>query len=187
MTMTSTGLVIPPGGGRRVITPSQGVTFKVTGEHAVTTSTFEVQVPPGFDVGAHAHARCEELFYVLDGEVDLLAFQPREIIGDCWQEWESAAGERAVRAGPGTLAVVPIGCPHAFANPTKQPARMLLQSSPPPDHERYFEELMEIFEAGLPVDAVAVEELRRRYDVQQFTPMRAPMFDVMRASHDGGG
>ena len=49
-----------------------------------------------------------------------------------------------VRATPGTVIVVPPGCPHAFANRTESPARMFFQSSPPPDHERYFEELMDI-------------------------------------------
>ena len=72
--MTATeGLLVPPGHGRVVRAPAQHVTFKVTGSHSRTASTFEVIVPPGFDVGAHVHTRSEELFYVLEGELDVLA------------------------------------------------------------------------------------------------------------------
>ncbi|EKX65629.1 hypothetical protein STRIP9103_01108 [Streptomyces ipomoeae 91-03] len=51
---------------------------------------------------------------------------------------------------PGTVIVVPPGCPHSFANPTDVPAKMFFQSSPPPDHERHSEELPEILGAGGP-------------------------------------
>ncbi|GGT79633.1 MULTISPECIES: cupin domain-containing protein [Streptomyces] len=166
------GLVVPPGHGRTLTTAAQRVTFKVTGEHTPTASTFEVEVPPGFDVGAHTHGHSEELFYLLEGELDVLAFEPLVRTPDRWRDWESASGERVVRATPGTLILVPPGCPHAFANPTGEPARMLFQASPPPDHERYFEELMEILGSGGEVDHAAVEALRRRYDIEQLTPLR---------------
>ncbi|MEU5220018.1 cupin domain-containing protein [Streptomyces sp. NPDC020807] len=169
------GLVVPPGHGKVVASAAQHVTFKVTGEHSRTASTFEVLVPPGFDVGAHAHGHSEELFYVLDGELDVLAFEPLVRTRDSWRDWESASGQRAVRATPGTLILVPPGCPHAFANPTGDPVRMLFQASPPPDHERYFEELMEILAAAGPggdVDHEAVARLRIRYDIDQITPLR---------------
>ncbi|OEV24203.1 cupin, partial [Streptomyces nanshensis] len=67
------GLVVPPGRGRTLRTAAQQVTFKVTGQHSRAASSFEVVVPPGFDVGAHVHTRSEELFYVLEGELELLA------------------------------------------------------------------------------------------------------------------
>ncbi|MEW2415543.1 cupin domain-containing protein [Streptomyces sp. NPDC046866] len=166
------GLVVPPGGGRTVKTAAQEVTFKVTGAHSRVASTFEVVVPPGFDVGAHTHTRGEELFYVIEGELEVLAFEPAVRTRDDWRGWESASGLRPVRATPGTLILVPPGCPHAFANPTGRPARMLFQSAPPPDHERYFEELLELMDAHGGPDPAAVEELRARYDIQQLTPLR---------------
>ena len=166
------GLVMRPGEGRRITTKAHEVTFKVTGGQSRAASTFEALVPHGFDVGAHVHDRSEELFYVIEGELDFLAFEPKVRGGDSWETWESAEGDRMVRAGAGTLLHVPPGLPHAFANRSGAPARMLFQASPPPDHERYFEELLAILEQGGPVDHEAIERLRRRYDIEQLTPLR---------------
>ncbi len=59
------GLIVPPGQGRKLTTKAQDVTFKVTEAHGSFVSSFEVVVPPGFDVGAHVHNRSGEFFYVL--------------------------------------------------------------------------------------------------------------------------
>lgn len=167
------GLIVPPGQGRKLIAKAQEVTFKVTGANGSAASCFEVVVPAGFDVGAHTHHRSEEFFYILAGELDVLAFEPVERTGERWQDWESAGGDRVVRAGAGSCMFVPPGCPHAFMNPTGQPARMLFQSAPSPDHERYFEELFEIFSHGRQaVDSRAVQRIRDSYDVSQITPLR---------------
>lgn len=177
------GLIVPPGQGRKLITKAQEVTFKVTAADGSSTSCFEVIVPPGFDVGAHIHQHAEEFFYVLEGELDVLAFEPLKRTEDRWQDWESPGGDRVVRAGPGSCMFVPPGCPHAFTNPTEEPTRMLFQSSPSPDHERYFEEIVDIFSAGRTVDSGAVQEMRDRYDISQITPLRygpAPAQDSSR-------
>jgi mannose-6-phosphate isomerase-like protein (cupin superfamily) len=165
------GLIVPPGGGRALRTAAQQVTFKVTGAHSRVASSFEVVVPPGFDVGAHRHACSEELFYILDGELDVLAFEPR-VLTDDWRHWESASGLTAVQATAGTVIVVPPGCPHAFANRGSTPAKMFFQTAPPRDHERYFEELLALLGSGGPPDPEAVADLRRRYDIEQLTPLR---------------
>lgn len=165
------GLVVPPGGGRTVHTAAQHVTFKVTGEHSRVSSSFEVVVPPGFDVGAHRHTHSEELFYVLEGELDVMAFEPRVLTGD-WRHWESESGLTSVRAEPGTVIAVPPGCPHAFANRSGTPAKMFFQASPPSDHERYFDELLDILKQGGPPDPAAIDALRARYDIEQLTPLR---------------
>ncbi|WP_461012405.1 cupin domain-containing protein [Streptomyces capparidis] len=167
------GLVVPPGAGRVLANPFHRVHLKAGGEHGAWASVFEVEVPPGFDVGAHLHKGSQELFYVLEGEVELLAFEPRVRTRDSWRDWEAADGRRAVRARPGTLAFVPEGCPHAFANLSDRPARMLFQAAPAPDHERYFDELMAILErAGSDgVDHEAIAALRVRYGIEQLTPL----------------
>nr|WP_030671326.1 cupin domain-containing protein [Streptomyces rimosus] len=164
------GLIVPPGGGKRLVAKAQDVTFKVTAEHSKYASTFEVVVPPGFNTGVHYHTQGEELFYILDGELDLLAFEPREQSGD-WLDWEGADGQRVVRAGAGALMFVPPGCPHAFANRTEKPVKMLFQSSPPGDHEEYFDKLLDIFTGGDRVDAEEVARLREEHDVHQITPL----------------
>lgn len=166
------GLIVPPGAGRKLVTKAQEVTFKVTGADGSSISFFEVVVPPGFDVGAHTHQRSQEFFYVLDGELDLLAFEPVDRTEESWYDWKSAAGDRAVRASAGSCMFIPPGTPHAFRNSTDKPARMLFQSYPSPDHERYFEEICEIFSAGRTVSSDAVQKLRDRYDVHQITPLR---------------
>jgi quercetin dioxygenase-like cupin family protein len=166
------GLIVPPGQGRTLITKAQQVTFKVTQADGASASLFEVLVPPGFDVGAHTHSRSEELFYILDGQLDVLAFEPVERTAESWHGWKSPDGGRRIRAGAGSCMFVPPGCPHAFMNATDEPVRMLFQSAPSPDHERYFEELCEIFSSGQLVDSHAVQKLRDHYDVNQITPLR---------------
>jgi oxalate decarboxylase/phosphoglucose isomerase-like protein (cupin superfamily) len=136
-------------------------------------STFEVVVPPGFDVGAHVHAAAEELFYVLEGELDLLAFEPTVRSSGDWHEWVSSSGDRYFQGGAGSLMFVPTGCPHAFANTSAKPARMLFQAAPS-GHEDYLEELAALLRAasGRP-DPAAVAGLRRRYDIEQLTVLRS--------------
>lgn len=168
--MSIDGLIIPPGQGKKLVTKAHEVTFKVTGAHSRAGSSFEVIVPPGFDVGAHSHTRSEELFYVVEGELDVFAFEPVTRDGH-WADWESTAGGKPVRAGAGSVLFVPPGCPHAFANRTDTPVKMFFQAAPPPDHEAYFEQLLEILAVGGEIDTSAVQRLREKYDIRQITPL----------------
>ncbi|MFF2188834.1 cupin domain-containing protein [Streptomyces sp. NPDC058155] len=167
-----TGLIVPPGRGRKLTTKAQEVTFKATKAQGSSLSVFEVVVPPGFDVGAHVHKDSQEFFYVLEGQLQLLAFEPTRRTGDSWHDWESPDGDRAVEANEGAFMFVPPSTPHAFRNVSDKPARMLFQCYPSPYHEFYFEEIAEIWAAGGPVDPEAVERMRQRYDVSQITPLR---------------
>ncbi|MEV0096866.1 cupin domain-containing protein [Streptomyces sp. NPDC050738] len=162
------GLVVPPGAGRTI--GGTGMTLKVGVGQTERWSLFEVEVAPGFDVGAHAHAEAEELFYVLDGELDLLAFEPSVRTAGDWQTWESDSGRKVARGGPGSLMFVPPGCPHAFANPGLTAARMLFLVAPA-GHEEYLEGIGELLVRQGPPDQDAIRELRLRYDIQQITPM----------------
>lgn len=162
------GLVMPPGAGASIA--ASGMTVKVGAEQSAPWSVFEAVVAPGFDVGAHLHEAAEELFYLLDGELDLLAFEPLTRTSGHWQRWESASGAKVVRGGPGSLMYVPAGCPHAFANPGDAPARMLFLVSPA-GHETYLREMGDLLAGGGPPDQRAIAELRRRYDIQQLTPL----------------
>jgi len=167
----SAGTVLRPGDGNSLSIPALQITLKISGERSQAGSLFEIVAPAGFDVGAHVHSRSEEFFYVLDGEVDLLAFEPTARTAGNWQAWRSAGGDQVLRGGPGAMMHVPAGCPHAFANPGPAPVRLLFQSSPPPDHERYFEELVDLLAAGPEGRPEAIAALRERYDIHQLTPL----------------
>ena len=91
------GFVRGPGGGERV---SPAMTLKVGDKNSQAWSMFEVaDIGPGFDVGAHLHRNAEELFYVLEGQLDLLAFEPRVRTPGRWQGWSRAPGPRWPAAG----------------------------------------------------------------------------------------
>src|SRR5258706_3855266 len=122
------GLILLPGAGHRI--EGAGMTLKVGADRSRSWSMFETEVQPGFDVGAHRHTEAEEVFYVLDGELDLLAFEPRTMTAGNWQQWTSSSGESVLRGGPGSVLIVPPGCPHALSNPRPTPARLLLLVAP---------------------------------------------------------
>jgi len=146
------------------------MTLKVGAGQSRNWSVFEADVSPGFDVGAHLHREAEEAFYILEGELDLLAFEPRVRTTRNWRSWESGAGAQVARGGPGSFMFVPAGCPHAFANPGPEPARMLFLVTPA-GHEHYLEELAELLvQPGAP-DRAEIAALRARYDIQQLTAM----------------
>lgn len=166
------GLMLAPGDGRLIAGGGLHATLKVAGGSRALTSTFEIVVPPGYDVGAHVHTTGEELFYVVEGEVDLLAFEPVDRRTPDWRDWVSSDGRRHLRGASGAVLFVPAGCPHAFGNPTDKPTRMLFQSAPG-GHEDYFEALAELLRVGDGVpDQEAVAALRRRHDIEQLTSLR---------------
>jgi quercetin dioxygenase-like cupin family protein len=89
------------------------------------SALIEQVVPAGFPGPAlHIHPDFDETFYVLDGEIAV------------------RVGDEAHEAGPGTVAFVPRGTPHTFANPSDRPARMLVFVTPG-GFERYFEALID--------------------------------------------
>jgi oxalate decarboxylase/phosphoglucose isomerase-like protein (cupin superfamily) len=167
------GVMLRASEGRLIAGGALEGTLKVGKSDTGLLSAFEIVVPSGFDVGAHKHREAQELFYVLDGELDLLAFEPRTQAAGDWHKWVSGSGRRYLRGGAGSLLFVPTGCPHAFANPTGKPARMLFLVAPS-GHEDYLEELARLLQAsrGRP-DPADVAELRRRYDIEQLTPLHA--------------
>ena len=162
------GLVLAAGTGDPI--GASGMTLKLGEQQSAAWSLFEADVRPGFDVGAHLHGEAEELFYILSGELDLLAFEPRVRTAGDWQSWTSASGDKIVRGGPGSLMYVPAGTPHAFANPGSTPARMLFLVTPA-GHERYLQELADLLEGQGPPDPAAIAALRGRHDIEQITPL----------------
>ena len=72
----------------------------------------ESELPPGAGFPAHVHEEYEEIFYVLQGDIDYL-------IGD---EWATAP--------QGSTIFVPAGTAHGFRNPSRATARHLAIASP---------------------------------------------------------
>lgn len=166
------GVMLEPGAGEKIRGGGLDISVKVTDPPAFA-STFEVVVPPGFDVGAHVHGHGQEVFFVIEGELDVLAFEPADRTVPDWHEWESRDGQRYLHGAPGAFMFVPENTPHAFANTTDRPARMFFQSSVPGGHENYFRELADLLRkaSGRP-DPKDVAEIRRRYDIEQLTALR---------------
>jgi mannose-6-phosphate isomerase-like protein (cupin superfamily) len=94
----------------------------------------------------HTHRREDEYSYVLEGRIGV------EIGGD------------TVEASAGDLVCKPRGVPHAFWNPTDEPAR-ILELIVPGGFERYFAELGEIFRRPGPPDLSALGEVAARYEL----------------------
>jgi hypothetical protein len=92
----------------------------------------------------HTHRHEDEYSIVLEGTIGV------EI------------GEKVFEAGPGSVIVKPRGIPHAFWNPTDQPAR-LLEIISPAGFEAYFAELGKILGASGPPDLAALAALAARY------------------------
>ena len=102
--------------------------------------------PRALGAPVHTHAREDEYSLVLNGTIGV------EIDG------------RALQAGPGEIVVKPRGLPHAFWNPTDQPARILELISPG-GFESYFADLGEILSKPGPPDLTALGELAARYEL----------------------
>ncbi len=93
-------------------------------------STLEVTMDRGADGAApHYHTLSEELFYVADGELQLLA------------------GDRIVTVGAGGSIVVPRFMPHAFGAAPDSSARILIALTPGVQRFEYFR-LLERIAAG---------------------------------------
>jgi mannose-6-phosphate isomerase-like protein (cupin superfamily) len=93
----------------------------------------------------HTHTREDEWTYVLEGTVGI------------------QVGGQVVAAHAGDLVLKPRGVPHAFWNPTDEPAR-LLEMITPGGFESYFEGLGRILAAPEP-DLAALGDLAARHGV----------------------
>ncbi len=101
-------IVLGPGEGR-VIPGPEGLTVKATDQDTGgAIGVLEATSAPGFGPPRHVHHGCDEFFYVLDGEFDILI------------------GDRRVRALPGSFVLVPRGTVHAPKVVGSGPGRVLI-------------------------------------------------------------
>jgi len=95
----------------------------------------------------HTHRNEDEFSLVLEGRIGV------EIGGE------------TLEAGPGDVVVKPRGIPHAFWNPTGEPARVL-ELIVPGGFEAYFAELAAIFSRPGPPDLAAIGAVAARYELE---------------------
>jgi quercetin dioxygenase-like cupin family protein len=129
--------------------PAAGRTLNVLGvthiykamaaDTAGAISIWEDIVPPGAGAPPHVHAREDEAFYVLNGEIQV------EIEGDAPR-----------RVGPGGFFYGPRHRRHGYRNVADQPARMLVLCTPSVGLDQMFAELDAAGAAGMPgIETVA--------------------------------
>jgi quercetin dioxygenase-like cupin family protein len=136
-----------------LISLPMGVSVRVlvaTAETGGAYAVLEYAAPPRFrGPMPHYHRQGAETFYGLSGGMTL-----------------RAAGQETV-LGPGATVTVPPGVVHSFANPTDEPATMLVVFAPGAGIENYFADLAALIAASPswpPADPTAVIELAKRYD-----------------------
>jgi quercetin dioxygenase-like cupin family protein len=112
--MSGGGSVVPPGSGRIIRIGPNELRVKAGPEAGHTlVGVFESVMPPGGGFPfAHVHDEYEEVFYVLEGEVEYR-------LGETW-----------TAASTGSAVCVPRGVVHAFRNASQQPARHLVVHAP---------------------------------------------------------
>jgi oxalate decarboxylase/phosphoglucose isomerase-like protein (cupin superfamily) len=109
-------------------------------------------------VGArpHVHRQLTEIFYVVDGEVELLA------------------GEERVVGARGTLLLVPPTAVHGFANKGGARATLLIMFCPADTRERYFAGLSELTKDGRQCSREELVALMRRFDQEPVDEIEFP-------------
>lgn len=148
MTLPIQEIVLAPGEGNHLTMGNSEVTFKAVGSDTHGhLGVFENLIQPGGTApGLHIHRHMEEMFYVLEGEVEILV------------------GHQKVQGQPGAFVLVPRGTPHAFANRGTKPAKLLIMFTPAGEREKYFEGLAELMKNGQKPDKEALLELMRQFD-----------------------
>ena len=144
---------VPDGGGERLVFPGQiELSILVPGEATDGAfAVFEDIVEPGVGPPRHIHHVQDEVFFVIDGHVDI------EIAGELYT------------AGPGDVAYVPRGAVHAFANPGKDRVRLRYTFSPAGGSEAMFRAFFAASEAG-GLDPDAMAGIALKYDTEIVGP-----------------
>ena len=123
-------------------------TFKVTGQDTHGHfGLFEFVMPPETDgASPHIHKQLTEIFYVVEGEVELVLNQEH------------------IAAAPGALMLVPENTPHGFSNPGATTAKLLIMFCPADSREQYFEGLAALTKDGRQPSQAELLDLMHRFD-----------------------
>ncbi|MBW4565452.1 MAG: cupin domain-containing protein [Mojavia pulchra JT2-VF2] len=148
MTLPIKEIILAPGEGNRLTIGNSEVTFKVVGADTHGhLGLFENLIQPGGTAPIlHIHRQMEEMFYVLEGEVEI------------------QVGDRTIVGHPGAFVLVPRSTPHTFANRSTKPAKLLIMFTPGGEREKYFEGLAALLKDGQKPNREAFIELMRQFD-----------------------
>jgi quercetin dioxygenase-like cupin family protein len=131
-------------------------TYKATGaETANSFSLWEAVFPPGAGAPPHTHAREDEAFYVLSGELVI-----------------ESEGEAPHHIAPGGFFFGARGRRHAVRNVGNEPARALILSVPHSGLDQMFAELDAATAAGMP-ELAKVTAICAKYGVAIEPPATA--------------
>jgi quercetin dioxygenase-like cupin family protein len=135
-----------PGEGRRLWIVGDTLTFKATAaQTGGSMAAVEVLAAPGGGPPPHVHANEDEMWFVLDGEFEILH------------------GEETVRLTAGGFAFVPRGTLHRFENVSDTPSRVLIVFTPGGFEGFFFEAGLPVVEGGTP-PPLGPEEIERSRD-----------------------
>jgi len=111
----------------------------------------EITLPPhSSGPPQHRHGQHDEGFYVVSGTARF------------------TVGTEKYDAPAGTLAMIPPGAPHSFANPTDEPV-VLLNTFTPDLYVQYFRDMREMLEQGGALTAESTAQVMSRYDTELAT------------------
>jgi mannose-6-phosphate isomerase-like protein (cupin superfamily) len=149
MMTAGTARVIGPADGNQVALGAIGARFMIDSEASGGGFSLVEHPMSARALGAplHRHTHEDEYSFVLEGRVGV------------------QLGDEVVYCEPGDLIVKPRDQWHAFWNAGDEPAR-LLEIISPGGFERYFERAAELFAAGGPADAVALDSLAGEYGLE---------------------
>jgi quercetin dioxygenase-like cupin family protein len=141
-------LILQPGEGKAVKIGTSNCTFKITGENTHGHfGLFEFTMEPESQgASPHIHKQLTEIFYVIEGEVELIVDQ------------------RRVTAAPGTVLLVPENTPHGFSNSGQTQAKLLIMFCPADKREQYFEGLAKLTENGRKPSQEELLDLMQKFD-----------------------
>ena len=103
----------------------------------------------------HRHGRHDEGFYVVSGTARF------------------TVGSTSYDAPPGSLAMIPPGAPHTFANTTDEPV-VLLNTFTPDLYVRYFRDLRDMIAQAGPLTPEATVAVMSRYATEPATDYAEP-------------
>jgi len=143
-----------------VLAPNEGEKYHA-GPFAITARVLGSQTGGAFEmyelglgvatIDYHVHNKMDETLYVLEGAIEFVV-----------------AGTKFLRPA-GSVAFVPRGLHHGFANLGPARARVLILFTPSGNQHEYFRELERLF-AAPKLDIAALQTLQKRYDQELVSP-----------------